>query len=288
MMPKNPRNVENSWAKPRFIPSLSEVATLGLLASLFTGCSRHSPDTATAASEAPSPRLSPQEAKGVQQTLDSMAQVETRPMSLEEFAQAIQGQAGTNADNLSESERKRLLACLKQFYACYSTGDYEAYRRFRLRAPFTISQGLAEAVKKAALKTGLELKSDEDILHSAWGQWNGTNKIGQVSPEHILLSVVELQDVGQGLHAPSVGQLQRGGFSYWDGAVVYQPTLPDILEKNGRRRFFRLELLVRFNALASGPAAPLVLVGYWDPTREDWMPDALSTTFSVGHYDTLF
>ena len=132
------------------------------------------------------------------------------------------------------------------------------------------------------------MKSDEDILRSAWSQWNGTNKIGQVSAEHILLSVVELPDGGQGLRAPSVGQLQQGGVSSWGGAVVYQPSLPDLLKKYGRLSFFRLELLARFNTLASGPAAPLVLVGYWDPTREDWMPDALSTTFYVNHYDTLF
>ncbi len=103
------------------------LATLGLLASLFTGCSKHSPDTvATAASEPSSSQPSPQQAELIQQTLDSMAEVETRPMSPEEFAQAIEGRAGTSVDNLSESERKKLFACLNRFYACYSTGDYEA------------------------------------------------------------------------------------------------------------------------------------------------------------------
>ena len=198
---------------PRFMKNHLSLATLGLFASLFTGYSRHSPDAATAASEPSSPQLSPQQAQRVQQTLDSMAQAKTRPMSLEEFAQTIQGRAGTNVDNLSESERKKLFACINWFYACYSTGDYEAYRRFRLHPPFTISQSVAQAAKKAAPEKAVELKSDEDILRFSWGQWNGTNRIGQVSAEHILLSVVELQDVGRGLRAPSVGQLQRGGVS---------------------------------------------------------------------------
>ncbi len=94
----------------------------------------------------------------------------------------------------------------------------------------------------------MELKSDEDILRFAWGQWNGTNRIGQVSIEHILLSVGDLQEMGPRLHSPSVGQIdEHGGVSSWGKSVFYQPTLNDLLKKNGRLRFFKLELLVRFN-----------------------------------------
>jgi len=85
---------------------------LALVASLFTLCSEHALDTATAASEPPSPQLGRPQAQRAEQILDSMAKVKTRLMSLEEFAQAIQSRAGTNADNLSESQREKLFACL--------------------------------------------------------------------------------------------------------------------------------------------------------------------------------
>jgi hypothetical protein len=237
-------------------------ATLGLLASLFTGCSRQSPDATPAASAPSPPQPTPQQTQHMQQMLEAMAQVETRPVSQGQFAQAIQGRAGTNVDNLAESEREKLFACLSRFFACYSTGDYAAYTEFRLHAPFTISQRVVEVVNQAALDKAVELKSDEDILRFGWAQWNGTNRIGQISTEHILLSVVERQDLGQGLREPSVGQLEHGGVSSWSGAVVYQPTPSELLKKNGRLRFFRLELLVRCNTLSNGPAAPLVLIGY--------------------------
>jgi hypothetical protein len=264
------------------------LSTLGLVVLLLAGCSKHSPNTKGTEEGPPPGKPTQQQVREMKQVVESFAQVKTRPLNLAEFAQAIQGRAGTNLDCLSESERKKLFACINRFYACYSSGDYEEFKRFRLHAPFTMSEDVVAAVKNAALAKGVELKSDEDILRFAWSRWNGTNKIGQVSGEHVILSVVERQDLGQSLRAPSVGQYQRGGASCWEGAVAYQPAPADLLQKHGVLRFFTLELLVRFSPLKSGPASPLVLIGYWDPTREDWMPDALCTTFRVGHYDTMF
>ena len=37
-----------------------------------------------------------------------------------------------------------------------------------------------------------------------------------------------------------------------------------------------------------GPATPLVLICYWDPTRKEWMPQALCRMFNAGDYRALF
>jgi hypothetical protein len=70
--------------------------------------------------------------------------------------------------------------------------------------------------------------------------------------------------------------------------VEYEPTAEDLLAKNGTIRVFRFELNVRMNDLQVGPATPIVVTGYWDSTRKDWMPFSYSTAFIVADYYTIF
>src|SRR5208283_4522476 len=105
--------------------------------------------------------------------------------------------------------------------------------------------------------------------------------------ESIIVSTAKRQDLGLALRQPSAGKFPGLGASCWEGAVIYQPTPVELLKKDGSLRFFTLEVFVRFD-LVDGPATPLVLLGYWDPTREDWMPYALCTVLHVGKYDTIF
>jgi hypothetical protein len=262
--------------------------TAALLASLFAGCSKHSPDAIRTKKE-PSPgQPTQQQVQVAKREVDSFTQVRTRPLSLEHFSQAVHLRAGTNVDDMSANEREKLFTCIDQFYRCYSSGDFEAFKRFRLRPPFTVSERLASAVKEIASQKGLPLKSDEDVIHVAWDNYNGTNKIGQVNEGHFILSVATGQDLRPDLRQPSVGRFSGSGASCWEGAVVYQPTPAELLNKHGSLRFFTLEIIVRFSPLVGGPATPLVLMGYWDPTRNDWMPYALCTVFHVGSYDTIF
>lgn len=224
------------------------------------------------------------------QIADSCAKIKTHPFSLGDFSQAVQERAGTNLNTLSGNEREKLFACINRFYACYSSGNFDDYKQFRLHPPFTVGVGLASAINKIAVSKGINVKSDEDILHMAWDQYNGTNKIGGVNEESIRLSAVTRHDMGEPLRHSSFSTNwpELNTASCWEGAVLYQPTPADILKKEAALRFFTLEVFVRFYPQEVGPATPLVLLGYWDSTREDWMPYALCSMFDTGNYHTIF
>jgi hypothetical protein len=222
--------------------------------------------------------------------LESFAQVKTRPLTLEDFSRAVHLRAGAITNSITAIEREKLFACIDRFYGCYSSGDFEAFKQFRLRPPFTVSGGVASAVARLASQKGLALKSDEEIIHFAWDKFNGTNRIGEVGQQTLALSIATRQDVGRNLRQPSASSVRQPGLgaACWEGAVVYQPAPDELLKKEGSLRFFRLEVTVRFSPKTSGPGTPLVLMGYWDPTREDWMPYCLCTSFHIGGYDTIF
>lgn len=222
------------------------------------------------------------------QVVDSFSKVKTQPLNLEQFNGIIELQGAARVNNLSADERRKLLACISRFYACYSSGDFEEFRKFRIRPPFKVGERLAVATKEAASQQGVELRSDEEVLRFAWSHWSGTNRIGGVSKESITLSSVQRSDLGLSLRQPSVGKFPGSGASCWEGMLTYQPSPEELLEKGGALRYFTLEVTVRFNTYEYGPATPLLLMGYWDPTREDWMPLCLCTTFHVGNYDTIF
>jgi len=147
---------------------------------------------------------------------------------------------------------------------------------------------LAAAAKQAAFEKGVTLTSEEDILRFAWNMWNGTNRIAGVGKESIKVSFVVRPDLGLSLRQPSAGTFPGLGVSCWEGAVIYEPSPEELLQRNGVLRYFRLEMNVRFNTNEHGPATPLVLIGYWDPTLEDWMPLCLCTFFQVHNYDLIF
>jgi hypothetical protein len=224
------------------------------------------------------------------QVADSLAKIKTAPLSLEDFSSAVHARAGTNLDVLSENERRKLFACINRFYACYASGSFADFKQFRLYPPFTLNEGLVLAAKKVSASKGIELKSDEDVLRVAWDQYNGTNKIGGINEESINLSAVVRHDMGESLRHSSFSRNwpELDTASCWEGAVLYQPTPADILKKEGALRFFTLEVFVRFNPQVDGPASPLVLLGYWDSTREDWMPYVLCSMLHAGSYDTIF
>lgn len=234
------------------------------------------------------PAASQQQVEQAMQIADSFSKVKTHPLSLEQFDRDVEKRATTNLDSLSDSQRQKLLTCINQFYACYSSGSFDDFKIFRMRPPFMVGEGLAAAVKKSASQKGLELKTDEDILRFAWNQWNGANKISEVAEESITLSTAQKKDLGLSLRQPSAGKFPGLGASCWEGAVAYQPSPSELLKKEGALRFFTLEAFVRFSPHSDGPATPLLLMGYWDSTREDWMPLCLCTVLHVGNYDTIF
>jgi hypothetical protein len=222
------------------------------------------------------------------QIVDSFSKVKTQPLNVAQFSEVVELRGAAELTGLSPEERRKLLACISQFYACYSSGDFEEFKKFRMRPPFRVGERLAAAAGKTASLKGVKLKSDEEILRFAWNEWSGTNKIGGVSGESITLSVVERTDLGHSLRQPSIGKFPGLGASCWEGAVTYQPSPEELLKKEGALRYFTLEVSVRFNTYEYGPATPLLLMGYWDPTREDWMPLCLCKMFHVRNYDTIF
>jgi len=222
------------------------------------------------------------------QIVDSFSSVKMQPLDLEQFNGVVEQRGATNLNSLSVEERRKLLACISQFYACYSSGDFEKFKTFRMRAPFKVGERLATAAKKTASQKGFELRSDEDVLRFAWNHWSGTNRIGGISKESITLTTTERSDLGHSLRQPSAGKVPGLGTSCWEGALTYQPSPDELLKKERALRYFTLEASVRFNTFEFGPATPLLLMGYWDPTREDWMPLCLCTLFHVGNYDTIF
>jgi len=219
-----------------------------------------------------------------------LSQVQTRPVSLEEFNQILLKQAETNLDNLSESERAKLLACISRFYSCYSSGKFDDYKQFRLLPPFAVSENIVSFVKEKSATKGIGLKSDEEILRAAWDFFNGTNKITQIDEENIRLSVVTKSDLGIELRTISDANKWPAinSATCEEGSVLYQPALADLLKKDGAIRYFTLEIKARFNSVADGPAIPMVLQGYWDSTREDWMPNCLCFWISISPYHTFF
>jgi hypothetical protein len=228
--------------------------------------------------------------QGLQQITSSFAQIKTAPVSTKDFDHSARLRAAATLADISDDEREKLVDCVTRFYKCYTSGSFESFKEFRLRPPYTMSGGLAVAVKQiASKKKRASPQSDEDIMQLAWEQYNGTNQIAEICQESISLSVATRKDLGRDLRAPSGVPKVRGlGASCWEGAVVYQPSPNELLEKGGALRFFTLELTVRFNSNTTGPATPLVLLGYWDPTRKEWMPYALCTPYHVGSYDTIF
>jgi len=68
---------------------------------------------------------------------------------------------------------------------------------------------VASAVKKIASQKSLSLKSDEDVIHIAWDNYNGANKIGAVDEESIVVSIAKRQDMGLALRRPSAGKVSR-------------------------------------------------------------------------------
>jgi hypothetical protein len=211
-------------------------------------------------------------------------------MSLEDFDHAVRVRAANVLPQMRAEERDKLLACTDRFYSCYSSGDFEAFKGFRLRPPFKVAERLVSAVRQIASQKGAPLTSDKDIVRYAWITFNGTNRIGEVSEKSLVLSLVRRPDLGRGLRQPNLASVRRPGLeaSCWEGSVVYESGPSDLLSREGTLRFFTLQLSVRFWPYHDGPATPLVLIGYWDPTRADWMPYLLCTAFHVGAYDTIF
>jgi hypothetical protein len=219
---------------------------------------------------------------------DSFSKINTISLSLEQFDSVIKRCAETNLNSLGEIERNKLLDCVNRFYACYSSGDFEKFKKFRLHRPFVVGESLSAAAKKTASDKKSELKLDEDVLRFAWEHWGGSNKIGGVAAESVRLDVVKRPDLGLDLRQPSAGKFPGLGASCWEGAVKYEPSPDELLKKEGSLRFFTLELFVRFAPLTDGPATPLLFMGYWDSKREDWMPLCLCTVLQVGDFDTIF
>lgn len=221
---------------------------------------------------------------------DYLSQIKTSPVTLDGFDQALLERTGTNLNFLSTSERSKLFDCLNRFYSCYSSGNFDDYKQFRLSPPFTVSKGIVSFVKENCSSSGAELISDEDILRTAWNFFNDTNKISQIDTEDIRLSVVTKSDLGLELR-------QASDSSKWpeiatatclEGTILYQPTLSEILKNKGSVRYFVMEVKVRFNSVADGPAIPLLLVGYWDSTRGNWIPHCLCFWIGVSQYRTFF
>ena len=216
--------------------------------------------------------------------------VKTQQVGLQEFIQAIREQTGTNLNDLSESQREKLSVFFSRFYSCYFTGKYEEYQSFRLHPPYTISKKTISFVKDRSSKNK-ELESDEAILRTAWDILNGTNRISQVDENSIRLAIVTTSDLGLKLRVASDAKqwpaISTATCS--EGTVVYQPTVAQLLKKEGKVQYVTLEFKGRFNFITDGPAMPLVLEGYWYPTRDDWMPYAcVLAIFSFSIYDTMF
>jgi hypothetical protein len=133
-----------------------------------------------------------------------------------------------------------------------------------------VGEALASTVKKIATQNEVTLNSDEDVARFAWNHYNGTNKIGQVNGDHMVLSVVKRQDLGMDLRQPSIGKFPGLGASCREGAVVYKPTPTELLKREGALLFFKLEIIVRFNSQMGGPATPLVLIGHCMVLPKSW------------------
>ncbi len=227
--------------------------------------------------------------QAARQAVDKFSEVKTRPVTPQEFSQAVRRVATKDLDKVPADEQGSLVACLERFFSCYVSGSFEDYKTFRLRPPFEVGSHLVAAATKAAAQSGASLKTDDDILRFAWEKYNGTNRVWEFNLESIRLAVVERNDLGYELRKASASKWpELGASSCWEGAVAYHPDPPSLLKKDGKLRFLTLEVFVRFAPQKVGPATPLVLMCYWDPTRKEWMPQALCRMFNAGDYRTLF
>ena len=228
--------------------------------------------------------------KIMQQMVMSFAEVKTQPLSLQDFNDAVRISAETNLGLLTEDQRQKLFVCITRYYQCYSSGKFEDYKGFRLGRPYALRKEVDAYFKSIATSKGIELKSDEDVLHFGWDYKNGSNTIGQVDGKNITLSIKERSNIDADLRLPSIVSQwpEQAVASCWESVILYKPSAVELLNRDGKLQFFTLNLFVRFTPMIVGPATPLVLVGYWDSTQNDWMPYALCTMLSVGSYETMF
>jgi hypothetical protein len=224
----------------------------------------------------------------IEKRVTEFVDVKTEPVDLPALEKALRDRSGAGVASLTDAERDRLFGCIGRFYLCYSSGDFDAYAKFRLLAPFTVSPLMKSALEQMGHSP--EGLSDKEMLRLAWDKLNGTNKITSWDLDSISLSVEERPDLGQSLRRSSTA-FRDGvfpGAMCWGGPVDYEPTAESLLAREGALRLFRLELNVRMNDLQAGPATPIVVMGYWDPTRADWMPLICCAAFRVAGYDTIF
>jgi hypothetical protein len=228
--------------------------------------------------------------KTMQQMVASFAEVKTQPLGSQDFNNAARISVETNLGLLTEDQRQKLFVCITRYYQCYSSGKFEDYKSFRLGRPYTLRKEVDAYFKSIATSKGIELKSNEDVLRFGWDYKNGNNTIGQVDIKSITLSIKAKSNIDAGLRLPSVVSQwpEQAVASCWESVILYKPSAIELLNQNGKLQFFTLNLFVRFTPIVDGPATPLVLVGYWDPTQNDWMPYALCTMLSVGSYETMF
>jgi hypothetical protein len=213
--------------------------------------------------------------------------VQTEALSLEAFRTAVQQAAGTNVTSLSEGQRQKLYERIDKFYACYSSAEFQAYKRFRLDAPYSVPSNYAAIIRPLATREHVSLDGDEALLRYAWQHFNSTNRLTGVDRSSIRLSVVNSADLQSSIYRPSVAGFPESAVICWEGAVKYSDSPQDLIKKNGSVLLFALDLFVRFNNLTRATATPLRLLAYWDPQNEDWRPLALCSPVQVGGYETV-
>lgn len=219
-----------------------------------------------------------------------LAQTKTSSVNADQFIGIIRKKFGPELRSLTENQQAKLFDCVDHFYLCYSTGNFVDYKRFRLLQPYTVSKGIISFVKNQPALNSASLNSDEDILHIAWDYFNGTNKVSQIDQENIHLSVVTKSDLGIELRTASDAKNWSGihTATCLEGTVLYQPTLTELLQEKKQIQYLTLEINARFDGNTNGPALPLVLQAYWDPTRENWMPNCLCFWIHISQYRTFF
>ncbi len=224
----------------------------------------------------------------VTQMAATYSSAKTAMLTSDAYVQAVRAAAGTNLLRLNDGQREKLYQKIEQFYTCYSSGDFEAYRRFRLDQPCAVPKSYAAAIKNLAGYDAESLRNDEDILRYGWHRFNGTNRLAQVGTSSMNLFVCERPDSGNSLRRPSIAGFPESAVTCWQGAVSYTPSPEDLLKRDHTLLFFCLDQFARMNNMIDGPATPLRLLGYWDPDHDDWRPLCLCSPIRVGDYDTMF
>jgi len=214
----------------------------------------------------------------------------TQPLTTKEFTQLIQIRSDQNIKSLPDEQREKLFICLSQFYKCYTTGDFNAYKQFRLHKPFSIGEKVTFFFKKEAMSKGIKLNSNEEILQYGWNLENGENRISQVNTSRISLIFTKRRDNGEELklHPESKNWPEFGAAQCWDSQITYFPSLDEILKKAISIQFFSLHFLARCEFNTNWPATPFTFVGYWDPITKDWMPYAFCHMSPNSLYNTMF